>query len=56
MQNRVRFGSQGVMYSRHKCFSSMLEAEKPWIHSSRNSRVRWGSFLDNAMILSNIIQ
>ena len=40
----VRLGSHGVMYSRHKCFISMLELPKPWIHSSRNSRVRCGSF------------
>ena len=39
----VRFGSHGVMYSRQRCFISMLEARKPWMHSSRNSRVRWGS-------------
>jgi len=39
----VRFGNHGVMYSRHRCFISMLEARKPWMHSSRNSRVRCGS-------------
>lgn len=39
----VRLGSHGVMYSRHKCLSSILEARKPCIHSSRNSSVRWGS-------------
>ena len=39
----VKFGNHGVMYSRHRCFISMLEFLKPWIHSSRNSRVRWGS-------------
>ena len=44
LQNRVKFSNHGVMYSKHKCFNSIDEALKPWIHSSRNSRVRWGSF------------
>lgn len=40
----VRFGSQGVMYSRHKCFISIFELRNPCMHSSRNSSVKWGSF------------
>ena len=47
----VRLGSHGVMYSRHKCFISMLELPKPWMHSSRNSRVRWGSFAASVSLM-----
>lgn len=36
----TRFASHGVMYSRHRCFSSMLDTRKPWMHSSRNSNVK----------------
>lgn len=31
------------MYSKHRCFSSIVEARNPWMHSSRNSKVRCGS-------------
>lgn len=41
----TRLGSHGVMYSKHKCFNSILETLKPWIHSSKNSNVKWGSFV-----------
>ena len=47
LQKRTKFGSHGVMYSRHKCFSSMVDALNPWMHSSRNSRVKWGSLWPN---------
>lgn len=40
----VKLGSHGVMYSKHKCFNSIVEERKPWIHSSRNSSVRWDAF------------
>ena len=45
------------MYSRQRCFSSILEAENPCMHSSRNSRVRWGSFLARVSLtdLMNIV-
>lgn len=48
----VRFGNQGVMYSRHKCFISMLEFPNPWIHSSRNSNVRCGSLTARVSLIS----
>ena len=47
----VRFGSQGVMYSRHKCFISMLELRNPWMHSSKNSRVSCGSFMAKRLLM-----
>lgn len=50
----VRLGSQGVMYSRHRCFSSMLELPKPCIHSSKNSRVKWGSFAASVSLIDLI--
>jgi hypothetical protein len=43
--NLTRFANHGVIYSRHKCLSSILETLNPWMHSSKNSRVRWGSFV-----------
>ena len=42
------------MYSRHKCFSSILELPKPCIHSSRNSSVRWGSLAARVSLIDLI--
>ena len=50
----VRFGSHGVMYSRHKCLRSMLELPKPCIHSSRNSSVRCGSLAASVSLIDLI--
>lgn len=33
------------MYSKHKCFNSIVETLNPSIHSTKNSRVNRGSLL-----------
>jgi len=53
----TRFANHGVIYSRHKCLSSILDTLNPWMHSSKNSRVRCGSFVASFSLtdLMNIV-
>ncbi len=48
--NLTKFGNQGVIYSRHKCFISILEIWKLCIHSSKNSRVNRVSLVANVSL------
>ena len=38
------------MYSKHKCFNSIVETLKPSMHSTRNSSVNRGSLLANVSL------
>lgn len=41
----TKFASQGVIYSKHKCFNSIFDTRNPCMHSSRNSNVKCGSLV-----------